>query len=213
MESNATSPPRGAILRTPRRYDAQVWLLTLGRERSFRRLILSHAGLRPGQQVLDVGCGTGGLAMEARRQVGSSGNVHGIDASQEMIERARQKAQGAGLAIDFREGAAQELPYPDAQFDVALATLMLHHLPRSSREQCLREIRRVLKPDGRLLVVDFGAPAQASAGPMRHLHRHGHLKADDLAALLGDAGLRVQQRGPLGFRGLQFVLAAAAPQA
>src|SRR5207253_9348675 len=108
---------------------------TFGRERAFRGKILSFANLRPGEAVLDVGCGTGSLAIAARRYVGSTGAVCGIDASPEMLARAEKKASKAGLEVIFKNGAAQALPFPDAQFDTVLSTLMLHHLPRKGREQ------------------------------------------------------------------------------
>jgi ubiquinone/menaquinone biosynthesis C-methylase UbiE len=131
-------------------------LLTLGREPAFREKLLQFARLHAGETVLDVGCGTGSLAIAAKRQVGSTGRVYGIDASAEMIARALKKARKAGVEIGFKNSPAQKLPFPDAQFDAVLSTMMLHHLPRKGREDCAREIRRVLKPGGRVLAVDFG---------------------------------------------------------
>lgn len=207
---DTTAAPRGVILHAPRRYDAQVWLFTLGRERRLRRMILDRARIAPGEAVLDVGCGTGSLALEARRRAGIGGSVHGIDASPEMIGRATQKARNAGLVAEFRQAAAQTLPYADACFDLVLSTLMLHHLPHAEREQCAREMRRVLKPGGRVLAVDFDAPSSASRSLLKHFHPHSHVAPDDLVALIRDAGLRVIESGPLGFRNLQFVLAERA---
>src|SRR5262252_3055765 len=101
MHGEAIPRPRGAILHAAKRYDVQVWLFTLGRERAFRRRILSLARLEPGEAVLDVGCGTGSLAIEAKRQIGVTGEVHGIDASPEMLARASEKARGARVEVDF----------------------------------------------------------------------------------------------------------------
>ena len=83
---------------TARYYDLLTWLLTLGRERAFRDRLVDLARLAPGESVLDAGCGTGTLAIAAKRRVGPSGAVHGIDASPEMIARARRKAAKAGGA-------------------------------------------------------------------------------------------------------------------
>ncbi len=199
----------GLVIHAAARYDLLVWLLTLGRERAFREKILSFANLRRGEAVLDVGCGTGSLAIAARRYVGSTGTVYGIDASLEMIARAEKKANKAGLEVIFKNGAAQLLPFPDAQFDAVLSTLMLHHLPRRGREQCAREIRRVLKPGGRALVVDFGGFRNRGGGLLAHFHRHGHVKLDEIVALLGEAGLTIVDVGAVGFRDLQFARASA----
>jgi len=197
----------GAVLHAAARYDVLVWLSTFGRERSLRARMLELAGLQSGEAVLDVGCGTGTLAIAAKGQVGSTGEVHGIDASPEMIARAGRKARRAGLEVAFKTGAAQALPFPNAHFDAVLSTLMLHHLPRKARQQCASEMRRVLKPDGRVLVVDFGAPTSPRRGLLAHFHRHGHTKLPEIIALLEEAGLRPAQSGAVGRNNLQFVLA------
>jgi len=145
----------GLVLHRPAAYDFAVWLMTAGRERAFREKILLLARLREGEAVLDVGCGTGSLAIAAKRQVGADGKVSGIDASPEMLARARRKANKADVEIAFDNATAQSLPFSDAQFDAVLTTVMLHHLPRPARELCAREMKRVLKPGGRVLAVDF----------------------------------------------------------
>jgi ubiquinone/menaquinone biosynthesis C-methylase UbiE len=198
----------GAVLHAPRSYDLMVNLLLWGRERSFREKLLSHAALRRGESVLDIGCGTGSLAILAKEQVGSVGAVRAIDASAEMIARARAKARRARVEVDFRQAPAQALPFPDAEFDVVLSTLMLHHLPRSARTQLASEARRVLKPGGRVLVVDFTKPSRRSRWG---LHRgHGSSDPDEIAALLTDAGLHIVTSGPVGLKSLHFALAAPA---
>lgn len=199
----------GLILRQAALYDLTVWLMTLGRERAFREKILSLAGLQPGESVLDVGCGTGALAIAAKRHVGPTGMIYGIDASPQMLARADRKARKSGLEIVFRQAPAQALPFPDAQFDAVLTTIMLHHLPRKAREQCAREIRRVLKPGGRVLAVDFAAPVRKKKKSLIHFHRHGHLNLSDMIAVLREAGLNIVESGAVGLGDLQFVLATA----
>ena len=175
----------------------------------FREHLAGLAHLGAGEAVLDIGCGTGTLAIVAKRQVGESGRVFGIDASPAMIARATSKAARAGIDVFFKNAVAEALPFPDAQFDVVLSTLMLHHLPRNVRELCTREIRRVLKPEGRVLVVDFGVP-QRKSGFLAHFHRHGYIDPREIITLLDEAGLRSVESGPVGISSLQFVLAVSA---
>jgi ubiquinone/menaquinone biosynthesis C-methylase UbiE len=211
VEAHSAPGTTGIVLHNAVRYDLLVWLMTLGRERSFREKLLAPARLEPGESVLDVGCGTGTLAIAAKRRVGSSGSVHGVDASPEMIARAGKKATKAGVDVVFNNGLAEALPFPDSHFDVVLSTVMLHHLPRAAREAGLREMRRVLKPGGRLLVVDFGGSPRRGKGLLGHLHRHGRVDPRDLSGLVSGSGLSVTESGAAGMRDLIFVLAVAPP--
>lgn len=201
-----TMKSQRGVVTWARRYDLLVWLLTLGRERSFRELLLAPARLRQGESVLDVGCGTGSLALAAKRVVGPTGNVHGIDASGPMIARARSKARTRGIEAYFDVASADALPFADGVFDVALSTVMLHHLPKTTRVVAVSEMRRVLTPGGRALLVDF-ARTPNGKGPRLHFHRHGHVDPRVLVELAADAGLRVTDSGPVGKWSLQFVLA------
>ena len=200
----------GIVLHSAVGYDWLVWLATLGRERAFREKLLRLAHLGPGESVLDVGCGTGTLAIAAKRVAGAAGRVHGIDASPEMIARAERKATKAGVEVVFQNALAQALPFPDAQFDAVLSTVMLHHLTRKVREQAAAEMRRVLKPGGRVLAVDFGGNTAKKKRLLNHFHRrHGHVALSDILALLGEAGLKIIESGEMGVRDLHFVRAAA----
>ena len=199
----------GRVVHWAARYDALVWLLTLGRERTLRERLLDLARLERDEVVLDVGCGTGTLAIGAKRRVGPGGSVHGIDPSPAMIARAVRKATKADVDVAFRTAVAEALPYSDAQFDVVLSTLMLHHLPRKARQECAREMRRVLRPGGRVLAVDFGARPHGKKSLIGHFHRRGGLTLVDVIAVLTDAGLSVVESGPVGTRNLHFALATA----
>ncbi len=113
------------------------------------------------------------------------------------------------MDVTFTNGLVEQMPFPDAQFDVVLSTVMLHHLPPKPRIQCVREMRRVAKPSGRVLVVDFGGSDQ-SKGFISRIHRgHGHVTLSNLTALVTEAGLAAIESGAVGFRDLNFVLAKA----
>lgn len=200
---------KGRVLHSAVGYDLLAWLLLLGKQRTFRERLMRLARLEPGQSVLDVGCGTGSLAIAAKRHVGLFGSVHGIDASPEMIARARKKAKKAGVDVTFTNGVVEELPFPDKHFDAVLSTLMLHHLPRAVRAHCMRGIRRVLKPGGRVLVVDFGGTRRERKSLIEHFHRHGGVDVHDIVKVVREAGLDTIETGPVGVRDLNFVLARA----
>jgi 2-polyprenyl-3-methyl-5-hydroxy-6-metoxy-1,4-benzoquinol methylase len=200
----------GIVLHSPICYDLTVWFAFFGKEHAFRNKVLDLARLANGESVLDVGCGTGTLAIAAKQRVGPGGNVHGVDASPEMLSRAAKKARKAGVQVLFKNSPAEALPFADGEFDVVLSTVMLHHLPQKLRRQCMSEIRRVLKPGGRVLVVDFEGFSDQRRSFLSHFHRpHGHVSARDIIALLGESGLAVIESGPVGIRDLQFVLATA----
>jgi ubiquinone/menaquinone biosynthesis C-methylase UbiE len=205
MEQRTAPATHGLVLNWAARYDLLAWLLTHGRERELREAIVRLAGLENGNDVLDIGCGTGTLAIAASRHVGVSGAVTGIDASPAMIARASRKARRAGAAITFQVAIAEQLPFPDRRFDVVFSTLMLHHLPRKPRHQCAEEITRVLKVGGRVVAVDFGREKQR--GLLAHFHRHGHVEVEDIVKLFAAAGLTPTRTGSLGMNSLNFVVA------
>ena len=137
-------------------YDPGVRLAL--RERRFKSRLLAMAKLRPGFRILDLGCGTGTLAIMAKRAEPKM-YTFGVDGFPAAIEIARRKAARAGVAVEFHLGLAQQLPYRDRCFDRVLSTLTFHHLTRQGKIEALAEIVRVLKPGGELHVADFGRPA------------------------------------------------------
>jgi ubiquinone/menaquinone biosynthesis C-methylase UbiE len=180
----------GLILKGGWRYDLHGWLfdtcLFRGKGRELRQRTATLAQLQPGDQVLDVGCGTGTLALEVQRRVGSAGRVVGIDPGTEQIARARAKAARHHLPIAFQIGVIEQLAFPDQTFDVVLSTLMMHHVPASVKAQGLAEIARVLKGGGRLIIADF-TRQQERTGLAAHFHAGGS-SLHELAALVADAG-------------------------
>jgi ubiquinone/menaquinone biosynthesis C-methylase UbiE len=180
----------GLILTGGWRYDLHGWVLDTvmfrGQGRQLRQRAIERAGLEPGAQVLDVGCGTGTLALEAQRRLGQTGRVVGVDPSPAQIARARAKAARRHLGTEFQIGVIEHLAFPDQTFDVVLATLMLHHLPAPLKRQGLAEIARVLKPGGRLVLADF-TPQRDRRGRAARFHAGGSA-VPDLVALVEDAG-------------------------
>jgi ubiquinone/menaquinone biosynthesis C-methylase UbiE len=205
MKQETAPRTHGLVIDGALRYDLLAWLFTHGRERQLRERIIALAGLKAGEDVLDIGCGTGTLAIAAARPIMPGGVVCGIDASPSMIARARRKASKAGVDVDFQVAVAENLPFPDGRFDVVLSTLMLHHLPRKTRHACAMEIRRVLKTGGRVLAVDFSRGD--GRGLLAHFHRHGHVDVGDIVTLLTGVGLTVDTAGPVRMNDLHFVLA------
>ncbi len=211
----------GLVIRTPRRYDLRLWLASWGREGRFRDEQVRLARLRPGERVLDVGCGTGSLTIAAARAVVPSGSVTGIEPGIEMLDRARAKARRARVDATFIATAGEALPFPDASFDVVLISLVLHQLPSDALHGTMFQVRRVLEPGGRLFVVDLGTPEPGR----RTVHSHGTPSSDatpftlrGLEPFFDHLGLGIVDRGDIAFRfrnlePLQYVLAEAPPAA
>jgi ubiquinone/menaquinone biosynthesis C-methylase UbiE len=149
-----------------------------------RRTLLDHAEIRPGHRVLDVGCGTGTLAVMIKR-LHPDADVAGLDPDPKAMARARRKAERASAEVRFDRGFSNELPYPDASVDRVVSSFMFHHVPNDEKEATLREARRVLKPDGRLILVDFAGPEASSEGFLSRLfHSSGHFKDNSEESIL-----------------------------
>jgi demethylmenaquinone methyltransferase/2-methoxy-6-polyprenyl-1,4-benzoquinol methylase/phosphoethanolamine N-methyltransferase len=193
----------GNVLHGAPLYDALSHFILRRSEANIRAL----AQVKPGDVVLDVGCGPGRLTLAAQGWVGPAGQAHGIDPSPEMIAVAQRNAAQAGLPAQFQKGMVEALPFPEAMFDVVISRLVVHHLPGDLKRRGLAEMRRVLKPGGMCLIVDFEPPtglvlrllAGHLASPM--------MKVDvrDYVPLLTEAGFVEVETGPTSSRFLSFV--------
>ncbi len=188
-------------------YDFIMTLLTLGKERALRQMTVELAGVKPGDRVLEVGCGTGSLSLAAKAQAGPSGAVHGIDAAPEMVEVARRKAARLGVGVDFKVGLIQDIPFSKAQFDVVLCSFMIFHMPDDVRREGFGEIARVLKPGRQVAIVDSASPDQL---PPRSLARAllgfvAQHSLEELLPMMREAGFVEIESGLTRFKMVGFV--------
>jgi ubiquinone/menaquinone biosynthesis C-methylase UbiE len=142
------------LIHWARIYDLGTGLL--GRRGSrLRTMVADDLQLKPGDHVLDVGCGPGRLATTFAQRIAPSGSVDGIDPSSEMINRATARARKHGVPARFRVAYAQQLPFADNTFDAVACTLALHHVAEDDQQTAVAEMYRVLKPGGRLVIAEF----------------------------------------------------------
>jgi ubiquinone/menaquinone biosynthesis C-methylase UbiE len=176
--ANEATETKGLILKGGWRYDLHGWFIDTfrfrGQGRELRQRTIKLARMQPGEQVLDVGCGTGTLALEVARRVGRAARA----------KAARRRPPSVPIAFEI--GVIEQLPFPAQTFDVVLSTLMMHHLPNPLKRQGLAEIARVLKPGGRLVIADF-TRKQDRAGRAARFHAGGS-SLHDLATLVAEAG-------------------------
>jgi ubiquinone/menaquinone biosynthesis C-methylase UbiE len=135
-------------------YDIITTLMTFGREKKFRQDEIKLTQLKQGDKVLEIGCGTGTLTLAAKAQVGSSGEVVGIDIAPEMVAVARHKATRKGVGVSFQVGSIASIPFPHNHFDVVICSFMIFHMPEDVRKKGFTEIYRVLKSGGHLFIFD-----------------------------------------------------------
>ncbi len=140
------------------RYDLANDVLSMRMHRHWRREALSFVGVSQGDSVLDLCCGTGDLTLEAARRVGSRGQVVGLDFVQSMLDLAARKRmkQKLDASISFIQGDALTLPFSAQSFDLVTIAFGIRNVDQVSA--CLLEMRRVLRPGGRLMVLEFGTP-------------------------------------------------------
>lgn len=134
-------------------YDYTLNWLMLGQERKIRRKV---ASLIPNKKlkILDAGCGTGSQLIEIKKNK-KQAECYGIDASEDMLKIAKEKAKNMRLAINFSLQSFDNLKFKKNYFDYAVAFLALHEVPNDVREKAIQEIARVLKKNGKLIILDY----------------------------------------------------------
>ncbi|MCP5065157.1 MAG: class I SAM-dependent methyltransferase [bacterium] len=170
-------------------YDPLLRLMGVDR---IRAILIDQASPQPGDRVLDLGCGTGSLAIQLRA-LHSEVVVSGLDPDSKALARARRKGDRSGSEIEWHQGYADALPFPDGSFDRVVSSLVFHHLPPDVVRKAIPEIRRVLRPGGMLSVLDFGAAGHGVVSALLSRvasHQHGEEDvAVELLAMMEEAGL------------------------
>jgi ubiquinone/menaquinone biosynthesis C-methylase UbiE len=123
-----------------------------------KKNLIAVSEIKAGHRVLDIGCGTGKL-LEMIKKNEPNAKLVGLDGDPKILKIAKEKTNKMNLEIQFDRGMAYELPYPDNSFDRVLSSLVFHHLNRTNKQRTFREILRVLRPDGLMMIADLG-PAQ-----------------------------------------------------
>jgi ubiquinone/menaquinone biosynthesis C-methylase UbiE len=209
-KSNQVKQTTGlTIRRWAKFYDSAVSLVSLGKEQDIRAMTIELASLQPGERVLDVGCGTGSLTLAAKKQVGITGQVVGIDASPEMIEIAQRKASQSSMNVTFQLGLIEDIPYPNQTFDLVLSSMMFHHLPEDDlKRQAIEQMYRVLKPGGYLVIVDVEPPnnwLHRIFYPVLLVHFWVGTNLGEYKILMENVGFTEIEVGKTRYSGLSFI--------
>ncbi|MEX2436477.1 MAG: bifunctional demethylmenaquinone methyltransferase/2-methoxy-6-polyprenyl-1,4-benzoquinol methylase UbiE [Balneolaceae bacterium] len=151
-------------------YDRINSILSFGVHNAWRKKTVLESGAKPGDKVLDCATGTGDLAIEFKKTVGHEGYVMGTDFCKEMIEFAPDKAENNKLVVDFEVADAMNLPYADDSYDISSIAFGIRNV--DDPVVCLKEMSRVVKPGGRVVVLEFGQPKGVMRAPFQLYSKH-----------------------------------------
>jgi len=155
---------RGVFDSVATRYDLMNDLMSLGLHRWWKRYAVTVAGIQPGWQVLDIAGGTGDLALAFAQQAGPAGTVVHTDINEAMLHTGRDRLLDAGVILPTAVCDAERLPFADGRFDLVSVAFGLRNM--THKDTALREMARVLKPGGKLLVLEFSEVAP----PLRRVY-------------------------------------------
>jgi demethylmenaquinone methyltransferase / 2-methoxy-6-polyprenyl-1,4-benzoquinol methylase len=157
-EGDKAALVRGVFDSVASRYDLMNDVMSMGMHRLWKRYTIAVSGARAGQQVLDIAAGTGDLTRAFARAVGPTGTVVHTDINEAMLRTGRDRLIDEGLSLPTVICDAEKLPFPDARFDIVSVAFGLRNM--THKDQALAEMNRVLKPGGRLLVLEFSKVAR-----------------------------------------------------
>lgn len=195
----------GWVLSYPYAYEVVTEIWFGGRRARVWDRLVGLSGAAPGERVLDVGCGTGYFARSIAGAVEPEGSVVGIDPSQSMLDYASRHAPAN---CTFVVAGAEDLPFPDHSFDVVVSSLSFHHFPAEHRGEAVREMFRVLRPGGRLLVADLRPSAGGAVHRIVSLfsaHAKEQQVVGQLADLVVESGFSLHSSGE--FSRLHYIAA------
>ena len=157
-EADKAQRVRGVFDSVATRYDLMNDLMSMGLHRAWKAYTVMVANVSEGSRVLDIAAGTGDLAIAFAKKVGASGQVVHTDINEAMLRTGRDRLLDAGVALPTMVCDAEKLPFPDNHFDVVTVAFGLRNM--THKDQALKEMNRVLKPRGKLLVLEFSTVAK-----------------------------------------------------
>jgi len=167
-------PLHGMFTAVPPRYDLVNSIITLGLDKRWRRLAAQTCLETTPQSIIDIGCGTGDLAINIARLAAKGMVIRGLDYSPPMLEKARRKAEKAGVSqrVRFIEGQASQLPFLDTSFDCAAISFAFRNLTYKNpvKDAHIAEVLRILKPGGRYVIVESSQPENSFIRACFHLY-------------------------------------------
>lgn len=134
-------------------YDFSCWILGLGPK--FKQKILNSVEIRSGDKIADIACGTG-VFLKVAKQKYPHTNLIGLDPDEKALSIAKNRLEKAGLQVDLQKAFAEALPLEAESVDVCFTTLALHHMPDPIKKKAIKEMYRILKKGGKIVVTDFG---------------------------------------------------------